>query len=133
MPPKIKFTNDDVIQAAMRVVEEKGLSSLAARNVDAFLRSSSAPVYYHFANMDDLDMCVVKETERMLLEYTSKPYSDRVFLNMGTGVVVFACEHPLLDRALMLEGGGYGEVVQDFLDTLASEMIRDNRFTALPD
>ena len=83
--------------------------------------------------MDDLDMCVVKETERMLLEYTYQPYAERVFLNMGTGVAVFACEHPLLDRALMLEGGGYGEVVQDFLDTLASEMIRDNRFTALPD
>ena len=133
MPPKIKFSRDEVISAAVSVVEEKGLNSLTARNVAFKLDSSTAPVYIHFATMDDLALSVMKETQRVLLEYTSRPYTDRVFLNMGTGVAMFALEHPRLYRALMLEGDNYSDVVREFFDTLESGLPKDSRFTSLSD
>lgn len=131
MPPKTRYTREEVIHAAVRVVEEVGITSLTARSVAARLGSSTAPVYNHFATMDELLLEVVRETERSLLEYASRPYTDRIFLNMGTGVAMFACEHPLLYRALLLEGDRYGDVVRDILETLETNMVKDARFTSL--
>jgi len=133
MPPKVKYTKDQVIKAAVRVVEEKGLNSLTARRVAGRLGSSTAPVYHHFATMDELALGVIRETQRALLEYTARPYTDRVFLNMGTGVAMFACEHSQLYRSLMLEGGNYSDVVHEFLGILESEMKKDTRFASLSD
>ena len=133
MPPKTKYSRDDVIQAATEVVDNHGLDSLTARSVAARLGSSTAPVYSHFATMDELALGVMKKTTEELLAYTTRPYTDRVFLNMGTGVAMFACEHRGLYRALLLEGNGYGEVVSGFLDTLLTNMKKDSRFTALSD
>lgn len=133
MPPKIKHTRDEVIKAAVSVVEEDGLKSLTARNVALKLGTSTAPVYHHFATMDELTLSVMRETQKALLEYTSRPYTDRVFLNMGTGVAMFACERSKLYRALLLEGDSYSPVVQEFLDTLKYEMTKDSRFASLSD
>jgi AcrR family transcriptional regulator len=131
MPPKIKYSRDEVIQAALSVVEENGLNALTARSVAVKLDSSTAPVYNHFATMDELALCIIRETQRMLLEYTSRPYTDRVFLNMGTGVAMFACEHRQLYRALMLEGDNYSNVIHEFIGILESEMTKDARFATL--
>jgi len=131
MPPRIRFTREQVVEAAVLIVERDGLKSLTARNVAASLGSSTAPVYSQFATMEELALAVIRETQKMLLEYTTRPYTDRVFLNMGTGVAMFACEHALLYRALMLEGDSYGDVVHEILDTLESELGRDGRFTSL--
>lgn len=120
------------MNAAMRVVEKLGLHSLSARTVAQKLDSSTAPVYSYFPSMDELARCVMRETQRELLAYTRKPYTDRVFLNMGTGVAMFAMEHRLLYRALLLEGNSYSEFVHEILDTLEREMIKDPRFTSLP-
>ena len=131
MPPKIKYTKDDVIRAAMTIVEENGLNSLTARSVAVKLDSSTAPVYHHYTTMDELALDVIKETEKALLEYSSRPYTDRVFLNMGTGIALFACEHRQLYRALMLEGDNYIDVVDEFFRILQAELPNDNRFTSL--
>ena len=131
MPPKVKYTKDDVIRAAVRVVEEHGLKELTARGVAGELGSSTAPVYKHFATMDELAREVIRETQRTLLEYTARPYTDRVFLNMGTGVAMFACEHSRLYRALLLEGDDYRDVVNEFLEILESELGKDQRFQSL--
>jgi AcrR family transcriptional regulator len=131
MPPKTKYTRDEVIKAAISVVEENGLNSLTARGVAVRLGSSTAPVYNHFATMDELALSVIREAQRVLLEYTSRTYTDRVFLNMGTGVAMFACEHRRLYRTLLLEGDSYSDVVREFLDTLETQMTKDARFTSL--
>lgn len=133
MPPKIKFTKNEVIEAAMAVVEEKGLRSLTARSVAVRLGSSTAPVYQHFDTMDALALEVVERTARALLEYAAQPYTDRVFLNMGTGVALYALEHGRLYKALMLEGDSYRDVVDEFFTTLERELVKDRRFESLSD
>jgi len=133
MPPKIKYTKNEVIEAAVSIVDENGLSSLTARRVADKLGASTGPVYHHFATMDGLALEVIRRTQSSLLEYASRPYTERVFLNMGTGIAMFACEHRLLYRALMLEGDSYSEVVREFVNTLESELPKDSRFTLLSD
>ncbi len=131
MPPKNKYSKDEVIRAAVNVVEENGLDSLTARAIALKLDSSTAPVYSQFDTMDELALCVVKKIEKALLEYTTRPWTDRVFLNMGTGIGMYALEHPRLYRALMLEGDNYGDIVREFFDTLAADLPKDVRFKSL--
>jgi AcrR family transcriptional regulator len=131
MPPKVKFTRDEVIRAAFEVIGESALRHLTARSVAGKLGSSTAPVYRHFSSMDKLAFEVVKRIQRLLLEYTTRSYTDRVFLNMGTGVAMFACEHGPLYRVLLLEGNNYRDVVNEFLGILEKELANDQRFTSL--
>jgi AcrR family transcriptional regulator len=133
MPPKEKFFKRHVLQAAIKVVEKHGLRSLTARRVATRLKSSTAPVYMHFASMSDLARAVMREAQAMLLDYTRRPYTDRVFLNMGTGIAMFAAEHRYLYRALLLEGNNYSEFVHEILETLEREMQNDPRFVSLSD
>jgi AcrR family transcriptional regulator len=128
MPPKVKYSREDVIKAAVELVEEKGQAELTARGVAGKLGSSTAPVYHYFATMDELALEVINETKKMLLDYTSRPYTERRFLNMGTGVTMFACEHSRLYRALLLEGDNYRDTIHEVLDILESEMGKDPRF-----
>ncbi len=133
MPPRVKYTRDDVIEAAGEIVEESGLRNLTARSVADKLGSSTAPVYNNFATMDELALEVIRKTQQALLEYTRRSYTDRVFLNMGTGVAMFACEHSRLYRTLMLEGDNYRHVVNEILDALDRELAKDQHFASLSD
>jgi len=131
MPPKVRFTKDDVIRAAFEIVEERGLNELTARNIAHRLKSSTAPVYSHFKTMDQLAYEVIRKTQKLLLEYTTRSYTDRVFLNMGTGVAMFACEHSRLYKVLLLEGDNYRDVVNEFLEILELQLAKDQRFKSL--
>ncbi|MCP4704408.1 MAG: TetR/AcrR family transcriptional regulator [candidate division Zixibacteria bacterium] len=131
MPPKVKYTKNDVIEAAFVIAEKKGLNSLTARSIANQLGSSTAPVYMHFESMDELTLEIVRKIKVMLLDFTSKPYTERVFLNMGTGIAMFACKHKQLYRALLLEGDSFSEVVNEFLNILEVELTKDKRLTIL--
>ena len=131
MPPKVKYSKDKVVKTALEIIEKQGMKELTARNIAKKLGSSTAPVYRHFDTMDELALEVIRRIQKKLLEYTSKPYTDRVFLNMGTGVAMFACEHSKQYRALLLEGDNYRDVVKEFLEILETEMVKDLRFKTL--
>jgi AcrR family transcriptional regulator len=132
MPPKQQYSREDVIKAAVKVVEQAGIKRLTARRVAGQLGSSTAPVYKHFSHMDDLALEVMRSGQRLLLKYSARPYTDRLFLNMGTGVAMFALEHSLLYRALLLEGDEYRDLVAESLEIMRSEMGRDEELAPLP-
>ncbi len=133
MPPKIKYTKEDVVKAALGVVEENGLSSLSARSVADRLGSSTAPVYQYYESMDELALDVMKEIKQALVDYASRPYTDRVFLNMGTGIALFAGEHGRLYRAFLMESDSYHDIVNDFYERLETDLVKDGRFVSLSD
>ncbi|MCP4704527.1 MAG: TetR/AcrR family transcriptional regulator, partial [candidate division Zixibacteria bacterium] len=71
MPPKVKYTKNDVIEAAFVITEKKGLNNLTARSIANQLGSSTAPVYMHFESMDELTLEIVRKIKVMLLDFTS--------------------------------------------------------------
>jgi AcrR family transcriptional regulator len=128
MPPKIVFSREDVIQAAYDIVRAQGLKKLSARKIAVKLKSSTAPVYSQFSSMKELELEVLGKAEELLLQYTRKPYTDRVFLNMGTGYVIFAREHRELFRALFLGKDVSKGVFAEFKDYIRQDMLKDSRF-----
>ena len=131
MTPKIQFTKPDVVQAAFEVMQAQGLRGLTARNVATKLGSSTAPVYAHFENMKELEVSAVRKARDLLIDYTTRPHTDRVFLNLGVGIAKFGRDHAQLYRAIFLECGEFRVVVDEFLQALADEFAKDPRFGSM--
>ena len=51
MPPKPKFTREQVVDAALELVSKKGIEALTARELGAQLGSSACPIFTAFKNM----------------------------------------------------------------------------------
>lgn len=131
MPPTEKVSRDDIVRAALAIVDAEGLAALTARRVGAELGASTAPVYRQFASMDDLGRAVMERANARLIEYTTQEYTETPFLNMGTGIALFARDHPRLYRALFLETDRFREIVEAMLQQLTEDMRRDARFTTM--
>ena len=54
MPPKPKFTKEEIVQAALELVSEKGMEALTARDLGARLGSSARPVFTVFQSMEEV-------------------------------------------------------------------------------
>jgi AcrR family transcriptional regulator len=133
MPPKTVFTKDDVVTAAFEVVQQQGIKALTAREVAKKLKSSTAPVYSNFESMKLLEREVIKKARDLNLEYMTRPYTKRVFLNMGVGYAIFAREQCSLFRALYLEKSEHKDILDDLEESMRKEMGKDPRFSSLSD
>ena len=131
MTPKIQFTKPDVVQAAFEILQNQGLRGLTARNVATQLGSSTAPVYAHFDNMKELEVAAVRKARDLLIDYSTRPHTDRVFLSMGVGIAKFGRDHAQLYRAIFLERQEFRMVVDEFLQALADEFDKDPRFGSM--
>lgn len=77
MPPKCKFTKDEIINSALNIVRKKGFESLTARSLAAELNSSAKPIFGLFKNMYEL------QTEVLIL--AKKLYNDYISEDMASG------------------------------------------------
>jgi len=132
MPPKAVFNRDDIITTAFEIVKKSGFRDFSARKVADELHSSTAPVYSYFSSMDDLKSEVLERAEKLMLEYTMKPYTKSLFLNMGTGLVLFSQENRELFRALLLESSDTRSLLEKFIKALTAELDRDELISLLP-
>ncbi len=133
MPPKAVFNREDIVTTAFEIVKKSGFRDFSARKIADELNSSTAPVYSYFSSMDDLKEQVLERAEKLMLEYTMKPYTKSVFLNMGTGLVLFSQENRELFRALLLDSGETRAMLENFLKALTNELDRDELISLLPD
>lgn len=54
MPPKPKFTREEVVDTAIELIKDKGIEALTARELGAKLGSSARPIFTVFRNMEEL-------------------------------------------------------------------------------
>ncbi|HCG61822.1 MAG TPA: TetR/AcrR family transcriptional regulator, partial [Collinsella sp.] len=54
MPPRVKFTKEEIVEAALRVTREGGIDSLTARSLAAELGASTRPMFTYFETVDEL-------------------------------------------------------------------------------
>ncbi len=86
MPPRIKTTAEDIINAAYEIVREEGMKKLTARNVAQRLGTSVQPIFRAFVNMEDLEEMVMEKIKNTYREYIMNSLSVDDAL-MGTVMV----------------------------------------------
>lgn len=127
MPPKRKFTREQVVNAALELVAEKGMSALTARDLGAKLGSSASPIFTLFTNMEELQEEVRKAALGHFESYAARTDStDPIFKQVGMQMVLFALEEPALYQLLYMtnhEGAENFENIFEILGDVAQQCI----------
>lgn len=131
MAPKHSITREEIIETAFAIIREEGMSALTARNVAQKMGLSTRPVYSHFSSMKELQKEAMRKAGDLMLSYMAKPYTDSIFLNMGTGATYFARENKTLYRLLFMENNNFKDLIEEFHVNLRRQMKKDEMFTRL--
>ena len=131
MPPKAKFTREEIVEKALDIAAEKGLKSLTARELGSALGTSSRPIFTAFQNMEE----VLSEVRKAALDkfevYARKAMNfSPVYKELGVQMILFATEQPKLYRLLFMtekpEAQNFDDVFANLGDmaTLSVEVIQ---------
>lgn len=101
MPPKTQFSKQQILDAAIKISSESGISTLTVRKLAGELGCSVAPIYVNFKNTNALIHAVIDQIHTLLLKYITKSYTDIGFFNMGIGQILFVKDYPQLYLDLM--------------------------------
>lgn len=105
MPPKAKFTRDEIIEAAFEIVREQGLDELTARALGAKLGSSARPIFTVFQSMEEVQHDVIAMIRRdydRLVDAGLNRSDMPAFKGAGTSYIEFAITEPNFFRVLFM-------------------------------
>lgn len=107
MPPKPKFTKEEITAAALELVSEQGAAALTARNIGDRLGISARPVFTAFKSMEEVQQEVRRAARTKFAAYTVKAADyTPAFKQMGMQVILFAKEEPRLFEFLFMKSNG---------------------------
>ena len=103
MPPKPKFTREEIVAAALKLVSEKGMSALTSRDLGAALGSSARPIFTVFNSMEEVQEAVRDAALKRCESYAEKAmHYTPVFKQVGMQMILFAMEEPKLYQLLYM-------------------------------
>lgn len=103
MPPKARFTKEEIIFAALSVVRREGMASLTARALAAELGSSARPIFTVFQSMEEVQHEVREAAKAEYNDYVKRGLTDEpAFKGVGMQYIKFAQEEPKLFQLLFM-------------------------------
>lgn len=109
MPPKPKFTKEEVVKAALKLISESGIDALTSRGLGKYLACSACPIFTMFKDMDELKNEVYKAAKALLDSYMSVSENyNPAYKKRGMQWIKFAQENPRLFQMLFMSETGSG-------------------------
>lgn len=103
MPSSVKFTKEEIVNAALQVVREKGTAALTTRQIAAVLGVSTRPIFTYFQNMQQVQEAVRQAAQALYHSYIKKGLEQvHPFIGLGEQYIRFATQEPELYRLLFL-------------------------------
>lgn len=97
MPPKPKYTRDQIANAAFELVRESGIQALTARELGRAIGTSSSPIFTFFKDMDELKGEVFLLAKQRFDEYMAVAEDFYpTYKKRGLQWIRFASEEPKL-------------------------------------
>lgn len=128
MPPKVKFSKQEIVDAAVRVARDKGIDGVTAREIAAELGVSTRPIFTYFDTMDEVKVEVFQTAKELYRTYVERGLAGPIpFLGVGQQYIRFAHDEPELYKLLFLTrpgnaSGGAMEALR-FSQDLARESL----------
>lgn len=107
MPPKVKFSREEILNVALDIVRENGVEALTARALGKRLGTSARPIFTAFENMDELQEELKKSAEKLYEKYVREGLADQsvpAFKSVAKQYLLFAKNEPKLFRLLFMSG-----------------------------
>ena len=118
MPPRAKFTKEEIVQTAFEMTRKDGFASVTARELGKRLGTSATPIFTVFQNMHELQ----KEVRKLAMKEFEKYVEDAInytpaFKQYGVQMIKFATQEPQLFRILYMEvneeSKSFDEMIQE--------------------
>lgn len=138
MPPKPKFTREEIVSAALDIVSKKGIESLTAKELKTMLNSSASPIFTVFSGMEEIRREVRSAAMRRFENYTETYESNMpVFKQIGMKMISFGINEPKLFQLLFMTGeknadsfddvfGALGKTAAICIETIESDYNLNN-------
>ena len=127
MPPKAKFTKEQITKAALGVVSENGPQALTAKELGAALGTSTTPIFTVFNSMQEVQDAVMLAAMERFEEYAHKAaHLGPVFKQIGMQMILFAKEEPKLYQLIFMSSISEAQTFDDIyahLGSLADECL----------
>ena len=121
MPPKAKFTKEQITKAALGVVSEKGIQALTAKELGAALGTSTTPIFTVFNSMQEVQDAVMLAAMERFEEYAHKAaHLGPVFKQVGMQMILFAKEEPKLYQLIFMSSISEAQTFDDIYAHLGS-------------
>ncbi len=119
MPPKAKFTRNDILEAALQIVRENGLEAVTSRELGKKLGCSACPVFTIFQNMQEVYDEVNNAAKSLYKEYVNEGLKeDKAFRGVGSAYIKFAMKEPRLFQLLFMKEKSEPKDIENTLKTI---------------
>lgn len=103
MPPKQKFTREEIIDAALNIVRREGVGGITARGLGTELGTSSRPIFTAFRDMEDVLKETMQAAKTLYNCHCARAFdTDLPFKEVGMQYFRFAREEPRLFALLFM-------------------------------
>ena len=105
MPPKVRITKEEIVDAAVGLIREGGAQAINARSLAACLNCSTQPLFSNFTTMEDLRLAVLQRANALCQEYIRREVASGAFpayKASGMAYIRFAKEEKELFRLLYM-------------------------------
>lgn len=133
MPPKPKYTKEQIIAAALNVVSQKGSDALTAKELGKALNTSTTPIFTVFNSMQEVQNEVKNAAMVRFESYAHKAGTDMpLFKQIGMQMILFAKKDPHLYQLIFMSQNSdvksfddiyahLGTVADDCLDAIQAD------------
>lgn len=119
MPPKAKFTRDEILDMALSITKESGIDSVTARELGNRLNSSARPIFTVFNSMDEVKELVICKAKEIYGNYVEEGLKNRLaFKGVGMAYIKFAIEQPMLFQLLFMSATAGTQYVSSVLPVI---------------
>ncbi len=118
MPPRVKITEEMIIEAAFSIVQSEGVEKLTVRGISQKLKCSTQPVLYQFSTIEDIKKAVYEKADLFHSEYIM-PKGNRdlnPLMELGVNYIRFGYEESRLFRFLFQTNQFTGFRMDDLID-----------------
>ena len=125
MPPKVKISEQVIVDAAIQIIREEGEGALHARSVAKALGCSVQPIFHNFPSMEHLRKAVYRKVDTLFEEQLLKGLEQNAipFLGLGLSYIDFARREKNLFRLLFMSDEFAGKQVIDLVSDDANKPI----------
>lgn len=103
MPPKAKFTKEEIIGAGLAILRERDISAVTAREIGNYLGSSARPIFTVFENMGEVLDGIEYKAREIYSEYVQQGLQQSpAFKGVGQAYIQFAIKDPKLFQLLFM-------------------------------
>jgi len=133
MGPKVKFTREQIIDAAFEIAQTEGIDSITMRKIAEKMGGSVAPIYVNFENVDELKDALMERIIGISRQLLSEEDTGNPFRDIGNASLRFAVEYSVIFRDLVIKNSKYMQGYDEKMTpALIEEMQKDpelNGFT----